>query len=87
MLSNPGAVPFTAKPLDPVSYNKECGRCHGTFKPPRAHHCSICKRCVLKMDHHCESREERRRGGEVERQEGERKGKEGKKREEKVRPT
>ena len=24
-----------------------------SHKPPRAHHCSICKTCALKMDHHC----------------------------------
>ncbi|KAJ2507795.1 Palmitoyltransferase [Coemansia sp. RSA 2049] len=29
-----------------------CRLCKG-FKPPRAHHCSDCDRCVLKMDHHC----------------------------------
>lgn len=29
-----------------------CQKC-GHYKPPRAHHCRVCKRCVLKMDHHC----------------------------------
>lgn len=29
-----------------------CNRCI-LVKPDRAHHCSICSRCVLKMDHHC----------------------------------
>uniref|UniRef100_A0A2P2K8J5 S-acyltransferase n=2 Tax=Rhizophora mucronata TaxID=61149 RepID=A0A2P2K8J5_RHIMU len=29
-----------------------CQKC-SHLKPPRAHHCRICKRCVLRMDHHC----------------------------------
>ncbi|CAB3233359.1 unnamed protein product [Arctia plantaginis] len=29
-----------------------CNRCV-LVKPDRAHHCSICGRCVMKMDHHC----------------------------------
>jgi palmitoyltransferase len=29
-----------------------CKTCN-VFKPPRSHHCSACRRCVLKMDHHC----------------------------------
>ncbi len=29
-----------------------CEKCH-VVKPDRAHHCSVCETCVLKMDHHC----------------------------------
>lgn len=29
-----------------------CKKCQAR-KPDRAHHCSSCRRCILKMDHHC----------------------------------
>ncbi|KAG0216356.1 hypothetical protein BGX33_000166 [Mortierella sp. NVP41] len=29
-----------------------CKRCH-LPKPERTHHCSVCKKCILKYDHHC----------------------------------
>ena len=33
-------------------FKKFCKKCEA-FKPARAHHCSICMRCIVKMDHHC----------------------------------
>jgi palmitoyltransferase len=31
---------------------KHCKKCDHP-KPPRTHHCSVCRKCILKMDHHC----------------------------------
>ncbi|KAH0745197.1 hypothetical protein KY285_006854 [Solanum tuberosum] len=31
---------------------KKCDKC-SEYKPPRTHHCRICRRCILRMDHHC----------------------------------
>ena len=42
---SPGYAPFSAE-------HPKCDKC-GRSRPPRAHHCPICKACVLKLDHHC----------------------------------
>ena len=66
MTTDPGAVPSDALPLlsDIEEYDYEiaegktdrfkkfCRKCKA-FKPVRAHHCSLCGRCIIKMDHHC----------------------------------
>jgi len=39
-------------PLSPDGAKRYCQKCIG-FKPPRAHHCRVCNKCILKMDHHC----------------------------------
>jgi hypothetical protein len=31
---------------------KRCDRCY-IVRTPRVHHCSVCKGCIMKMDHHC----------------------------------
>ncbi|KAL2266346.1 hypothetical protein VTJ83DRAFT_5698 [Remersonia thermophila] len=47
---NPPAVTsFTVKSNGEMRFCKKCQ----ARKPDRAHHCSTCRRCVLKMDHHC----------------------------------
>jgi palmitoyltransferase len=45
----PAATSFTVKANGELRFCKKCQ----ARKPDRAHHCSTCRRCVLKMDHHC----------------------------------
>ena len=61
---DPGRVPLNYMPdiednQNPIHEIKRkggdlryCQKC-AHYKPPRAHHCRVCKRCVLRMDHHC----------------------------------
>lgn len=35
--------------LPPLRFCPSCS----AYKPPRAHHCRRCERCVMAMDHHC----------------------------------
>ncbi|KAK2657836.1 hypothetical protein Ddye_010888 [Dipteronia dyeriana] len=64
ILRDPGRVPLNYMPdiednQNPIHEIKRkggdlryCQKC-AHYKPPRAHHCRVCKRCVLQMDHHC----------------------------------
>lgn len=47
---DPGEVPRITGTAPPNF--KFCVKCHNN-KPERTHHCSVCGRCVLNMDHHC----------------------------------
>jgi hypothetical protein len=60
MFTDPGSVPrgtATREAIEslgladcPVLF--KCQKCCA-IKPQRAHHCSVCQRCIRKMDHHC----------------------------------
>ncbi|PKI46737.1 hypothetical protein CRG98_032877 [Punica granatum] len=64
VLTDPGRVPPSYVPdvedsdvsdqetKQPVMLPRKCDTC-SNYKPPRCHHCRVCKRCVLRMDHHC----------------------------------
>ncbi|XP_034985160.1 palmitoyltransferase ZDHHC3 isoform X1 [Zootoca vivipara] len=60
MVTDPGAVPkgnatkefIESLQLKPGQVVYKCPKCC-SIKPDRAHHCSVCKRCIRKMDHHC----------------------------------
>uniref|UniRef100_A0A1I8J1Q9 Palmitoyltransferase n=1 Tax=Macrostomum lignano TaxID=282301 RepID=A0A1I8J1Q9_9PLAT len=61
--SDPGAVPLGSANhenllrLGPMPDGRDrvvyrCARCD-CVKPDRTHHCSVCGRCIRRMDHHC----------------------------------
>ena len=63
MCTDPGSVPPNSIPLSDdeeendyeignrnIPFKKFCRKCRA-FKPARAHHCSLCGRCIVKMDH------------------------------------
>jgi len=64
VFSDPGIVPLPQSKLDFSEFHtgmqKEkakdeytiCARCE-SYRPPRAHHCRVCQRCIRRMDHHC----------------------------------
>ncbi|EEB16521.1 Palmitoyltransferase ZDHHC3, putative [Pediculus humanus corporis] len=60
MFTDPGAVPkgnATKEMIQQMGLREgqvifKCPKCC-SIKPERAHHCSVCQRCVRKMDHHC----------------------------------
>jgi hypothetical protein len=60
MFTDPGVIPLGNATPENIEAATEyagqiiyrCPRCI-CIKPMRAHHCSVCRRCVKKMDHHC----------------------------------
>lgn len=51
-LLHPNIVSETTKDMENGDDERYCKQCDAP-KPVRVHHCSACKRCVLRFDHHC----------------------------------
>jgi hypothetical protein len=47
-----GSAPLSLQETKKSGDRRHCKWC-GKYKPDRAHHCRVCKTCILKMDHHC----------------------------------
>lgn len=54
MTTDPGTIK-EHEATAPADYRnpKFCKLCGDRWKPPRAHHCKTCHRCIFRMDHHC----------------------------------
>lgn len=46
---HPTILPYLQSLSSSPTHCKHCD----LFKPDRSHHCSICNKCIFKMDHHC----------------------------------
>lgn len=52
MTTDPGTIREAVAPTG-FGAPKACKLCQDRWKPPRAHHCKTCHRCIFRMDHHC----------------------------------
>jgi hypothetical protein len=52
IITNPGTLNYDIVSQLKKSEKDFCYKCDKE-RPLRAHHCSVCERCFLKMDHHC----------------------------------
>jgi hypothetical protein len=50
--SPPSTIELSSDRQNEFETKSFCKKCQN-YRPARAHHCKICKKCVLKMDHHC----------------------------------